>query len=80
MTDDVVRLEVMEDGSINITNFAPVMLDNDISGWYSEVDLLPNWVKDRLALLMMVGPAPPTLYVDGVGRRISENIFWIEQL
>lgn len=76
---DVLRLEVI-DGSVTIIDFSLEMLDNDISGWYSEVDLLPDWVKDRLALLMMVDPTPPTKYVDGVGRRISETVFWIEQL
>lgn len=76
---DVLRLEVT-DGSVTIIDFSLEMLDNDISGWYSEVDLLPDWVKDRLALLMMVDPTPPTKYVDGVGRRISETVFWIEQL
>lgn len=76
---DVLRLEVI-DGSVTIIDFSLEMLDNDISGWYSEVDLLPDWVKDRLALLMMVDPIPPTKYVDGVGRRISETVFWIEQL
>ena len=76
---EVFRLEVA-DGSVTIINFSLEMLDNDISGWYSEVDLLPDWVKDRLALLMMVDPTPPTKYVDGVGRRISETVFWIEQL
>lgn len=76
---DVLRLEVI-DGSVTIINFSLEMLDNDISGWYSEVDLLPDWVKDRLALLMMIDPTPPTKYVDGVGRRISETVFWIEQL
>lgn len=78
-TKDVLRLEVI-DGSVTIIDFSLEMLDNDISGWYSEVDLLPDWVKDRLALLMMVDPTPPTKYVDGVGRRISETVFWIEQL
>lgn len=78
-TKDVLRLEVV-DGSVTIIDFSLEMLDNDISGWYSEVDLLPDWVKDRLALLMMVDPTPPTKYVDGVGRRISETVFWIEQL
>ena len=76
---EVLRLEVV-DGSVTIINFSLEMLDNDVSGWYSEVDLLPDWVKDRLALLMMVDPIPPTKYVDGVGRRISETVFWIEQL
>jgi hypothetical protein len=76
---DVLRLEVI-DGSVTIIDFSLEMLDNDVSGWYSEVDLLPDWVRDRLALLMMVDPTPPTKYVDGVGRRISETVFWIEQL
>ena len=78
-TKDVLRLEVI-DGSVTIIDFSLEMLDNDVSGWYSEVDLLPDWVRDRLALLMMVDPTPPTKYVDGVGRRISETVFWIEQL
>jgi hypothetical protein len=72
------RLSIEDDKSINILHFDMIDLDNDISGHYSGVDDLPDWAASQLALLMMVNPTPPTRYVDGVGRRISDSIFWIE--
>jgi len=38
---------------------------------------LPNWMQRRLAVLMVMPCTPPTHYVENIGRRIEENVFWI---
>ena len=60
-----------------VMNFDLTDLDVHLDKYYNHVDDLPNWVKERLAVLMMTSPTPPTEPVEGVGRRISENIFWV---
>lgn len=41
------------------------------------VSKLPPNVLDRLAVLNMRSYDPPTEYIDGVGRRISKDVFWV---
>ena len=38
---------------------------------------LPKWVQDKLAVLMLLDPKKVNEEVESVGRRISENIFWV---
>tara|TARA_R110000822_G_scaffold154966_1_gene294758 strand:- start:555 stop:1055 length:501 start_codon:yes stop_codon:yes gene_type:complete len=38
---------------------------------------LPDWMQKHLAVLSMTSDDPPTKHVDGVGRRIARNVFWI---
>ena len=62
---------------VSVMNFDVTDMDVCLDKAYNRVDDLPNWVKERLAVLMMTSPTPPTDPVDGIGRRISENIFWV---
>lgn len=41
------------------------------------VDSLPFWIKRRLAVLSTISADPPTAWVDNIGRRINEDIFWV---
>ena len=52
-------------------------VESDMEGRYNSVDDLPAWMQERLAILMLMSPKPPTEHVQGVGRRISQYIFWI---
>ena len=52
-------------------------VDSEAEGMYASVDELPQWVQERIALLMMTDPTPPTKEVEGVGRRIDKYTFWI---
>lgn len=63
---------------VTVMNFDITDMDGCLDRVYNHVDDLPNWVKERLAILMMTSPAPPTDPIEGVGRRISETIFWVE--
>lgn len=38
---------------------------------------LPDWVQKRVAVLSTMSCEPPTEYVNKIGRRISENIYWV---
>lgn len=53
-------------------------LDGVCDAHYDSVDLLPKWVQERLSVLSMMPSTPPTKEVDGVGRRISANVYWVE--
>lgn len=46
-------------------------------GVYEDSSKLPEWVQDRIAVLSMMSTEPPTKFVEGVGRRIDENVFWV---
>lgn len=48
----------------------------DLAGLY-RVDTLPDWAQERLAVLMLTSHEPPTVEIDGVGRRINEYTYWI---
>ena len=45
--------------------------------YVQEVEDLPEWIQERIAILMTCDPMPPTFNVDGVGRRVDENTYWV---
>jgi hypothetical protein len=75
--DNVYRVAVHQDGAVSVVCFGCEIVDPACEGEYSNVDALPDWVKERLAVLMLMSPTPPTQDVDGVGRRISDHVFWV---
>ena len=74
--DRVYRVGVFPDG-IDVICFGLESVDSTLEGHYDRLDLLPKWVQERLALLNMIPPTPPTCTVDGVGRRISAHVYWV---
>lgn len=44
--------------------------------FYHEEDL-PQWIRERLAVLAMESFEPPTEDIPNVGRRISEWVYWV---
>jgi hypothetical protein len=74
--DNIYRVSVFPDG-IDIICFGLSSIDSDINGHYDRSDDLPNWVKERLAVLMITNGTPPTQEVAGVGRRISSHVYWV---
>ena len=66
------------------TNFVEVIcfdeancVDKEAEVYYSRLDDLPEWIQNKLAVLMTIDHTPPTKPVEGVGQRISKNIFWV---
>jgi len=74
--DNVYRVSVFPDG-IDIVCFGLSSIDSGINGHYDRTDDLPEWVKERLAVLMITSDTPPTQEVAGVGRRISSHVYWV---
>ena len=59
-------------------------LEMDFIQGFSELPLIilpsdtPSWFQRKLATLLSFPCEPPTTYVPKLGRRITENVFWIE--
>lgn len=77
MTDDKIYRVIIEHGSVKVLCLGMDMLDPQAEGDYDSVDDLPKWVQDRLAVLMITPLTTPTKEVEGIGRRIGENIYWV---
>ena len=73
--DSIYRVSVCPDG-VDVVCFG-MGVDTIHDGHYINVDVLPKWVQERLAVLMMMTSAPPTDEVEGVGRRISRDVYWV---
>jgi hypothetical protein len=54
-----------------------IEVDSTIEGEYDSVDALPLWMQEKVALLMMTSLDKPTSTVEGVGRRIDANVYWV---
>jgi hypothetical protein len=76
--DDIYRIYLSpHTNSVEVMCLGMNVLDHDIEGEYSSVDDLPDWVQERLALLMMTEIPPPRDEVDGVGMRVDADTFWV---
>lgn len=73
--DCIYRVSICPDG-VDIVCFG-MGVDTVHDGHYINADVLPKWVQERLAVLMMMSYAPPTEEVEGVGRRISRDVYWV---
>jgi hypothetical protein len=73
--DNIYRVSVCTDG-VDVVCFG-MGVDTIHDGHYINVDVLPKWVQERLAVLMMMTSTPPTEEVEGVGRRISRDVYWV---
>ena len=75
---ETFRVTLNQDGSVNVMCFGLPDIDDIREGEYDGVDALPNWVQERLAILMMIDHrVKPTPHVADVGRRISAGVFWV---
>ena len=54
-------------------------LDSDVEDTYSGLEKLPQWMQEKVALLMMTSYTPPTTPIEGIGQRIGANKFWVQQ-
>jgi hypothetical protein len=75
--ENVYRVQIMGGGEIRVLKLG-VSVDEEVEGVYSAIDALPDWVKERLAVLMVVDARhKPAQEIEGIGRRISEKVFWV---
>ncbi len=72
-----IRLLISPDGLVNTMTW-PIQSGMVTECTYDSVDELPEWMKLKLATLMLLDANEPNKKdVVGVGRRISENVYWI---
>jgi hypothetical protein len=74
--DNIYRVSILPD-RIDVVCFGLESIDSCLEGHYDCTDDLPDWVKERLAVLNMIPATPPTQEVEGVGRRISAHVYWV---
>ena len=79
--DDLVYRVAIEHNCVKVMSFCTkdgvIEVDESIEGTYDDLDSLPKWVQERIALLSMLSYKPPTVTVEGVGRRISKDTYWV---
>ena len=75
--DNTYRVAITATGVL-VVCFGLESVDSQLEGHYDCVDDLPNWVKERIALLNMIPVTPPIPEVVGVGRRISASVYWVQ--
>lgn len=76
--EPVYRISINPDNTIQTTCYE--MLDAfkpQLKNHYESVDELPKWVQDKLSVLMLLDHNVTNNEVKTVGRRISEDIFWV---
>lgn len=76
---DVWRVEIGTNGRVEVLRIDLEQGDKQSMKTYASVDELPDWVSGRLSVLRMISEPFPTDHVSGVGRRISQNIFWLDE-
>lgn len=69
-----IRVVVLPDDHVEVTSVGGAK--RSPTG-VMHVSKLPQSVLDRLYVLNMRSCIPPTEYIDGVGRRISKDVFWV---
>jgi len=74
-----VIIDESKENSIEVQCIGMYCVDSEVVGSYSGVEKLPQWMQEKVALLMMTSYTPPTIDVKGVGRRINERTFWVYQ-
>ena len=62
---------------VNVICIGIECLDNTLDNCYMGINELPRWIQGRIAILMLCDPNPPPTEVKGIGKRLSEETFWI---
>lgn len=81
--DGLVYRVAIEHDCVKVMSFCTkdgiIEVDESIEGTYDDLDSLPKWIQERIALLSMLSYKPPTVTVEGVGRRISKDTYWVHR-
>lgn len=64
---------------VEVTHFGIESVDLSEVGTYADTSALPTWMQERLAVLVMMSPKPPTVAVEGVGQRINATTYWLSK-
>ena len=73
--DNIWRVKVYPDGLVELNDFTMPSKTGKVMDKISQADV-PDWIQDALAVLQIVDDGA---VVDGVGRKISEQIYYITE-
>jgi hypothetical protein len=62
---------------VEVTCVGLEKVDAQAEGVYRSTNLLPDWMQEKLAVLTMMSAEPPTKIVEGIGRRIDHDRYWV---
>jgi hypothetical protein len=74
--DNTYRVDITTKG-VDVVSFGMCALALPLEGHYDTVDDLPQWMQDKLAVLVILHPPPPVTEIPGVGRRMGDNLYWV---
>lgn len=76
--DIIYRVKVIEGtNSIHVACIGMECVDSTMREGYYAVSELPDWFSGRLAVLSICSTDPPIPELEGVGRRVDENTYWV---
>ena len=76
--DTLYRVSIQPDtNTVQVSCIGINRVDSKLNSTYLTVEDLPQWVQERIALLMMTEPEWHKQYVDGVGQRVEKYTFWV---
>lgn len=62
---------------VEVICFGIGSLANGVTGTYTSEQELPDWMRQKLAVLRILSLPPPVEDIPDVGRRLQEGVFWI---
>jgi|TARA_R100000152_G_C6780937_1_gene214453 hypothetical protein len=72
-----LRVEFLGNGQVDVMHVGLDALLPKVKERYVYTHGLPNWVREKIAILSMTNEPHPTS-VPKVGTRINQNVFWLE--
>ena len=76
--DNIYRVHIATTtGHVKVSCIGLESVDAIVDGNYAGTHKLPDWMQEKLAVLTMMSSKPPTELVDGVGRRINDDTYWV---
>tara|TARA_R110000868_G_scaffold300692_1_gene561137 strand:+ start:1993 stop:2490 length:498 start_codon:yes stop_codon:yes gene_type:complete len=63
---------------IEVVSIGMERVDTTPDTVYTHFSYLPQWMQDRLHVMIMLDDTAPTEHIEGIGRRISKYVFWLE--
>lgn len=63
---------------IEVVSIGMERVDTTPDTVYADFSKLPMWMQDKLHVMLMLDDEAPTEHIEGLGRRISKYVFWLE--
>lgn len=76
--ETVYRVLLIGEGASVVCIDMPMDFNSEaICREYDRFEQAPQWLQDRVLALRMLTEKPPTSWVEGLGRRLSKDVFWV---